>query len=136
MDDSKRELVSAWLRKARSDLGSARKLLAGAEVFPDTAIYHCQQAAEKALKAYLVAVDKPPAKTHNLVLLVQECTDVHPGFERWMDAAEALTPYATIYRYPDEMEPPDLDEAAAALPVADGIVGFVAEMLSMETGKG
>lgn len=53
MDDAKRDLVRAWL--LRADLASARKLAAGADPLLDTAIYHCQQAAEKTLEALLVS---------------------------------------------------------------------------------
>ena len=53
MDDTKREWVRSWLTKAHSDLRSACALMALAEPATDTAIYHCQQAAEKSLKGYL-----------------------------------------------------------------------------------
>ena len=53
MDDAKRELVRAWLLKARSDLDTARQVGSHPEGHLDAAIYHCQQAAEKAVKGYL-----------------------------------------------------------------------------------
>ena len=37
----------------------------------DVAVYHCQQAAEKALKAYLVFYDQRVAKTHDVGLLLE-----------------------------------------------------------------
>ena len=52
MDEPKKELVRAWIDKARSDLGSAQRLATEPDPFLDTAIYHCQQAAEKAFKAF------------------------------------------------------------------------------------
>ena len=51
MDDTKREWVRSWLVKAHSDLRSARALVALLEPATDTATYHCQQAAEKALNS-------------------------------------------------------------------------------------
>ena len=39
----------AWLIKAENDLESAKKLMAGDNAILDTAIYHAQQSAEKAL---------------------------------------------------------------------------------------
>jgi HEPN domain-containing protein len=53
MVDPKAKLVRAWMVKARSDLGTARKLANGPDAYLDTAIYHCQQAAEKAIKALI-----------------------------------------------------------------------------------
>ena len=42
---SKRDLVSGWLRKARSDLKNARMCVAAGESL-DTACFHAQQAGE------------------------------------------------------------------------------------------
>jgi hypothetical protein len=47
MDDALHELTRAWLVKAQHDLATARKLSLGPDPLLDTAIYHCQQAAEK-----------------------------------------------------------------------------------------
>jgi len=50
MTDAKAQLVRGWLTKAQHDLDSARVLAANAPPLLDTAIYHCQQAAEKAVE--------------------------------------------------------------------------------------
>ena len=47
----KQSLVIAWLAKAASDIGAAHSLILGAERHLDAGVYHCQQAAEKSLKA-------------------------------------------------------------------------------------
>lgn len=47
------ELHEKWLLKAEEELESARKLMEGDSPILDTAHYHAQQCAEKALKAYL-----------------------------------------------------------------------------------
>lgn len=44
MDDATRAEVDAWLAKAKRDLDSAKRLLAGNPPYRDTAAYHCQQA--------------------------------------------------------------------------------------------
>jgi len=54
MTDAKAQLVQSWLAKAQHDLAAARVLAASAPPLLDTAIYHCQQATEKAIKGYLV----------------------------------------------------------------------------------
>ncbi len=54
-------LLQQWLSKAEEDLGSAKLLLLGS--FYGTAIYHTQQVAEKALKAYCVYISIPIPKT-------------------------------------------------------------------------
>lgn len=51
-----------WLGKAQRDLAAAVRLMAGDPPYADTAVYHCQQAAEKALKGFLAAHDRPPRR--------------------------------------------------------------------------
>ncbi len=48
--DAKHSLVRNRIMKARRDLLSAKKLARGKERYLDTAIYHCQQLAEKVVK--------------------------------------------------------------------------------------
>ena len=54
MDEGKKSVVQSWLVKAQHDLASAHRLAEGEDPLLDTAIYHCQQAAEKAIKGFLV----------------------------------------------------------------------------------
>jgi HEPN domain-containing protein len=58
---AKRELVRAWLIKARHDLDTARQISGLPDGHLDAAIYHCQQAGEKA--ARLSCLSQPPAGT-------------------------------------------------------------------------
>ncbi len=41
-------------------------------------LFHCRQAVEKALKAFLVWRDHPFRKTHDLVELTRQCVDLKP----------------------------------------------------------
>ena len=71
MDESALELVRDWLARAGRDLRSARLLAAADDPPLDIAIYHCQQAAEKSIKAWLQGQDVPFPKTHDLLALVK-----------------------------------------------------------------
>lgn len=51
MGEAKTHEIRQWLFKARHDLRSAKRLFTDEPPILDTAAYHCQQAAEKALKA-------------------------------------------------------------------------------------
>ena len=71
MDEATRTAVQAWLFKAKRDLASARRLAAKRSPFLDTAVYHCQQAAEKALKGFLVFQGDMFPKTHDIEVLAR-----------------------------------------------------------------
>ena len=71
MTEEKRIEVRNWLIKSQHDLGSARRLMEGDEPYLDTAVYHCQQAVEKALKAFLTYHDIVFEKTHDLTELLE-----------------------------------------------------------------
>lgn len=129
MADPKTDLVVAWVRAAQDDLGSAAKLVEGETIYPGTALYHCQQCAEKSLKAFLLLNDIEFEKTHNLSVLVEMCADKNPGFRQLAQYAETLTPYATLYRYPEEIEPAELDQAVKAIEMAKAFLVFVTPLL-------
>ena len=100
MDEADLELVKDWLTRAHQDLRAAL-ILAGAENAPlDVAIYHCQQAGEKAVKAYLQWRDEPFAKTHNLRALVIQAAALQRAFNALEEPAEILTPYVSAFRHP------------------------------------
>lgn len=129
MDEPTRTEVAAWMAKARRDLASARRLLEGSPPFLDTAVYHAQQAAEKALKAYLTACDEPFPKAHDLVLLLELCRRHGPSLAFLQEAAITLTPYATLYRYPDVVMEPDAADAQSALSHAAQVLASIGDHL-------
>jgi HEPN domain-containing protein len=116
MDEAKRELVHSWLLNAPDDLGLSRLATAHDRAFPAGVVYHCQQAAEKALKGFLVFRDQEPPRTHNLISLLQQVAAIKPEFLGWEEAAARLTPYATRYRYPTAaLTRPDSEQVDEAL---------------------
>jgi HEPN domain-containing protein len=135
MDDTKRDWVRSWMIKAHSDLRSARALAALPDPATDTALYHCQQSAEKALKAYLAFRDQPLERTHDLERLLGLAARLDSGFAALVDAAEALNPYATAFRYPGMLEVlfPPIAEATAAIEQAQAIYDFVLRLLPPDT---
>jgi HEPN domain-containing protein len=134
MDDTRRELLRSWLTKAASDLRSAR-LLGSAEKAPlDTAIYHCRQTAEKAVKGFLVHCGITPEKTHDIRKLTLQAAAHEPRLNELMDMAAALTPYAWEFRYPDDLSEtyPTREEFDEALQHAQAIYDFVLNLLPAE----
>lgn len=134
MDDTKREWVRSWLVKAHSDLRSARALVALPEPATDTAIYHCQQAAEKALKGYLAFRDQQMERTHDLERLLELAAALEPAFAPLETPADVLNPYATAFRYPDMLgvQFPSVAEVNTAIEHAQAIYDFVLKQVPAE----
>lgn len=123
--------AKAWLFKAWRDLETARRSAAGEPPFYDIAVYHCQQAAEKSVKAFLVYHDRPYEKTHDIEVLVDLASEIDAKFSELADAADALTPYATRFRYPNStfaVEPQPV-EYQEALQHAQTVYDFVMQRL-------
>lgn len=127
MDEVKGAWVRSWPAKAQSDLRSARALAALSEPATDTAVYHCQQTAEKALKAYLAFRDQPLERTHDLERLLEIAMALAPDFARLEEFAAALNPYAVAFRYPDSLgvQFPSVPETTAAIDHAQAVLDFV-----------
>lgn len=100
MNEAKRQLVQSWLTKAQRDLASACVLATSNPPLLDTAIYHCQQAAEKAVKGFLVFCDQEFERVHDVEVLIRAAVPYSVGFSAWIEAGRLLTPYARIFRYP------------------------------------
>ncbi len=105
-DRQKAQLTRQWLAKAGRDLLAAERALVGSPPLRDVAAYHCQQAAEKALKGYLTWHNHPFHRSHDLLYLVKECETIDPSFDQLREAAALLNPYATGFRYPGDVEEP------------------------------
>ena len=118
-----------WLFKAEHDLLSSKKLIEGDNPLLDTAIYHTQQCAEKALKAFLCFSKNPLVKTHDLNELVKMCTDIDPEFEKLFDYVEELNPYSTTFRYPAYIMEPEYLDVSSAINYAEKIFTFVKEKI-------
>jgi HEPN domain-containing protein len=127
MVDNKRAEVEKWLTISRRDLQSARALLK--ELILENVVFHCQQSAEKTLKAYLVHQGILFPKTHDLDVLLDLCFQSDPEFRRWDDAADILTPYATEFRYPSDSLEPEEEDAQQAIALASSILDFVTQKL-------
>lgn len=135
MSDELYPTVKAWLVRARNDLATAEFLIEGRADLLDTAVYHCQQAGEKALKAWLVSQNMPVQKTHDLGLLVQRAAATHEAFGTLRSDADFLTPLATAFRYPadDEAHMPTPVQADQALASARRIYSLVLAALPSDT---
>jgi HEPN domain-containing protein len=123
--DDKQITVVRWLKKAAGDLLTAKTMVDMEAAPTDVVCFHCQQSAEKYLKAFLVNVDQDFPKTHDLQRLLALCQAHEPEFGSMEPAAVALTDYAVETRYPDDWREIPMTEAHEAIVLADQIKAFV-----------
>ncbi|MDO9635067.1 MAG: HEPN domain-containing protein, partial [Paludibacter sp.] len=74
--------ITQWLLKANEDLLVVEKLTEFEIVANASVCFHCQQAVEKFLKAFLITNGMEIKKTHNIEYLLSECGDIDADFIR------------------------------------------------------
>ena len=102
------EYLKEWVRKAEEDYAVATALARRRKSpTPNAVSFHCQQCAEKYLKAYLVQHNVIFPKTHDLLELHRLCMSVDPAFSLIGDLLDLLNPYSVEFRYPGEETTPE-----------------------------
>ncbi len=126
-----RREVLEWLRAAEDDLEDARVLLAARRYAG--AAFHAHQAAEKALKAAIIALrrEKPP-RIHNLVELARI---LGVRDDEILEAVRRLNPHYRVARYPDAANGVPMDVyseriASELVSLAERVVGWVKRLLA------
>ena len=97
------DIPQRWVWKADRDFLLATQV---SQSFSDMAAFHYQQAAEKYLKAYLSFHRVGLKKTHNIGTLALMASQIDPAFSQLAGVADvdAITEFATVFRYPNEEE--------------------------------
>lgn len=124
--DDKFSIVKLWIRKSNEDLTIVKELLnLDHELFSyDLVCYHCQQAAEKYLKAYLIYLEIPFPFIHDLTQLLQLILEKDHKAEQLKECCFLLTPYSSQSRYPDNYDA-DFSEAKEAFRYANEITSYL-----------
>jgi HEPN domain-containing protein len=124
MDENIR-LANKWVQKAEADLLNADNNLNSENIPYDTVCFHCQQAAEKLLKAYLIANGKNYPLSHDLLLILENILDFDKSAEEMRDSLINLLPYAVEVRYPDEYFMPSQEDAVEARHTAQQVKEYI-----------
>ena len=96
-----RRATREWVKKAESDHRVAVGLETGfVPSAADQICFHCQQAAEKYLKALLEEIGQSIPKTHDLLVLLGLVQVHYPNIGGLRRGLSALTRYGIAPRYP------------------------------------
>ena len=128
--DNKTELIKEWIHKAEHDLGMATLALASKPEYTDSICFHCQQAVEKYLKAYMVSLDIKFEKKHGLSYLLDLINEKEEVSDEFYEMLEKLEDYAVEIRYPDDWFEPTGEEAEEACEIAKKVKEFVLKKIS------
>ena len=93
--------AARWLAKADEDAVVAELALTCDPPLINPAAFHCQQAAEKMLKAPLVVAGAAPPRSHDMELLIEAAAFKYPTLRKEPQAFARLTEWLTASRYPD-----------------------------------
>ena len=93
------QLVLEWLNKADEDFGFAASVIKESPYYAQIC-FHFHQAAEKYLKAYIIAHDLEFEKIHDLPVLLKICMQKEPNLQIILDDCKFLNRYYIEARYP------------------------------------
>jgi HEPN domain-containing protein len=96
------EEIKQWIIKGDHDLGTAQITYLYIPEYLDTVTFHCQQAVEKYLKAYLIFLVTPFKFTHDLIYLLELISEKDTDFDVYYDLLSELQGYAVEVRYPND----------------------------------
>jgi HEPN domain-containing protein len=94
------KVVKEWLCKADEDFNFARVNLEEGNDFYTQICFHFQQAAEKYLKAFIIAYDLDFEKTHNVIFLLKICAKKESSLLQLLERCESLNTAYIDTRYP------------------------------------
>lgn len=124
--------TTEWLIKANSDLKIVEHELnlSEEEIVKDAVCFHCQQAVEKYLKAFLIYHTIKPKRTHDIGYLLNQCANIDEDFAR-IEIKE-LSIFGVDIRYPDDFYIPTIEETKFYYKLARQIKILVNSKLEMK----
>jgi HEPN domain-containing protein len=125
------EIVREWLQKAEEDFEFALVNLQERKPFYAQICFHFHQAAEKYLKAYIIAHELEFPRIHDLSMLSKICLSKDPTFKHLREACEYLNAFYVETRYPVHWPTNfSYEEAKKSLQYAERIRSFLKARLS------
>jgi len=121
------EEVKQWIIKGDHDLGTAKITFLHIPEYLDTVTFHCQQAVEKYLKAYLIFLSLDFRYSHDLVYLLDIISQKDKKIEDYYDLVSELQSYAIEVRYPNETIFLSTEKVEEAFHIAKSVRQYISE---------
>ena len=127
-------LTQEWLEVAEDDLKTAQLLLAHRGP-PRAICFHCQQAVEKFLKAFLQEQGVAPPHVHFLPQLLAEGEEYESSLNTLQQAIQQLNVYYIPLRYPPISVTPTEQEAEEAVTLAEQVKETIGNALGFTSSE-
>lgn len=122
--------AARYLDQAQSDLAYAQLGSGHEGIRPELVCFHAQQAAEKALKAVLLARPVKPPFIHDIGVLLGRLEEQQVRVPEELQDAASLTVYAVRFRYPDDDHGVEQQDVVEAIRLAASVVGWAKDQVS------
>lgn len=116
-----------WFKQAKADIESARDSLKTSHC--DWACFQAQQAAEKALKAFLYRQGLRALLTHSVRDLLSECDKYTKSLAKLVDAGRFLDTFYIPSRYPNGLPGNNYPAAFYTSKDAEACINFAGSIL-------
>jgi len=119
-----KKIIQEWLLAAEKDLKIAKEDIDKPSRRQDVS-FHCQQAGEKFLKAFIIFKNLKFRPTHDLETLLDICSQQNKEFEFIRSQCKMLSPFYIGTRYPEFDEELTKEEIKEVLGYAEKVAEFV-----------
>ena len=127
----KSQILHLWIEKADHDLGTALITYKYIPKYKDTIAFHCQQAVEKYLKAYIIKLGLSLKRTHDLVHLLEMINQKDKVNQSYFEKVFELQDYAVEIRYPENRIELTNEDLNSAICIAKDIRKWILEKLGL-----
>ena len=126
MNQDEQKYLQQWIGKAEEDYVVVQQLMSSEIPIKGAIAYHCQQSAEKFLKAFIVFHRLEIPRTHNIEYLLEKCSNIDKSFSL-VDPGN-LTDYGVEVKYPGDFLEPSMKEL-------DSLISVVENLRELVVGK-
>ena len=117
-----------WMAHASEDWATAKELSRDRDAPARIACFLVHLAAEKAIKAWLISLDTPFRKVHDLAELRAMLPAAAAGQLDTLDL-QVLNPWSILGRYPDDVSEATKEQAAACVKAAQRVLEAAATVI-------